>query len=600
VTLGSPASLWGLLAIPLLVALYLLRVRRREHTVSSILLWQRAAPAQAGSRPRRIERSLLLLLQILIAATIVAGLARPAVVGRAPAGADVLIVLDASMSMRARDAAPTRFDRARAEALDMVARLRPGQRAAVVLAALRPLLLAPLTPDRTRLRAALAAASPWDAVGDVAAAVTFAAAQQAPGRDGRVVVWTDAAHGALPALPHVLYRRLGTSDDNVGITRFRVLRDPGGTEALVRVQNFGGRDRDIPLDVQRAGTPIFRTVLSLPAGASSTIAFPVSGAGVLRARLEVHDALPEDDEAVAILDPTPLPSTLLVTPGNPYISRILALLPVARAAETHGIDPSTWTGFDVVILDRVTVGALPPGNYLIIGTVPPNLPVTASGLVPQPGVASWDRTDPVLRFVTLDGIRIDRALALAPEEGRVLAGGRVPLLWAYDGRGIRALLLGFALEDSDLPLHVAFPVLMANSLAWLAGGGSEMAPGDAFQLPAGGADEAVVTLPAGGRQRVRATDGMFVLPPFTHMGLYGVSRPSGDRWFAVGPGAAPAGLIRPGEVPGAGDSASRAAAGSAPSALLSDISLWPWCLLAALAAAAGEWALAMRRRAGDV
>ena len=315
--------------------------------------------------------------------------------------------------------------------------------------------------------------------------------------------------------------------------------------------------------------------------------------------LDVRDALPEDDEAVAIVDPAPLPSTLLVSPGNPYLARVLALLPVGRAAETRRVDPSTWAGFDVVILDRVTVGALPPGNYLIIGTVPPNLPATSSGLVPQPGVASWDRTDPVLRFVTLDGIRIDRALAFAPEEGRVLARGRVPLLWAYDGRGIRALLLGFALEDSDLPLHVAFPVLMANSLAWLAGGGSEIAPGEALQLPAGGADEAVLTLPEGGRQRVRAADGVFALPRFTRMGLYGVSRPSGDRWFAVGPGAATAGLIRPGEVPGPGDSAPRAAAGRASSALLGDISLWPWCLLAALVAAAGEWTLAVRRGAGD-
>ena len=38
-TLGVPGALWGLLAIPFMVLLYLLRVRRREQFVSSVLLW---------------------------------------------------------------------------------------------------------------------------------------------------------------------------------------------------------------------------------------------------------------------------------------------------------------------------------------------------------------------------------------------------------------------------------------------------------------------------------------------------------------------------------------------------------------------------------
>ncbi len=598
-TFDTPASLWGLLAIPLLVVLYLLRVRRREQTVSSILLWQRASPTPAGSRPhRRIERSLLLMLQMLTAAALVAGLARPAVVGRAPAGEDLLIVLDASLSMRARDGAPTRFDQARAEALDLVAHLRPGQKAGVVLAAPRPLLLAPLTQDSARLRAALVAASPWDTVGDVAGAVFFATAQKL-GPEGRILVWTDAAHGALPAVPRVVYRRLGTSDDNVGITRFRVLRDPGGTEALIRVENFGSRDRQVPLEVRRGAAPIYRTILSLSAGASRVITFPVAGAGVLRARLAVRDALLEDDEAVTILDPAPLPSTLLVSPGNPYITKVLGLLPLARAAETRSVDPFAWAGFGVVILDRVPTGPIPPGNYLLIGTVPPNLPISASGLVPRPGIATWDRADPVLRFITFDDVRVDRTLALVPEDGRVLAEGRVPILWAYEGQGIRALLLGFALGDSDLPLHVAFPLLVANSLAWLGGGGSEAAPGESPQVPAAGAAEAVLTTPEGARLRVRAVDGVFVFPPLTRMGLYRLAGAGQDRWFAVGPGPSPAGMIRPGEVPAPGIRSAQGAAGRVPEALLIRIPFWPWFLLAAIAAALGEWALATRRRGGD-
>src|SRR5205807_1410535 len=115
-------------------------------------------------------------------------------------------------------------------------------------------------------------------------------------------------------------------------------------------------------------------------------------------------------------------------------------------------------------------GPVPPGDYLMIDAVAPNIPAAAAGEVGGPRFATWDRTDPILHYVDLSGVRVARALALAPQGGRVLAGGDVPLLWAYEGGGIRALVLGFALQDSDLPQRVAFPILMANSLAGLGGG----------------------------------------------------------------------------------------------------------------------------------
>ncbi len=599
-TFGAPAALWGLLALPLFVLLYLLRVRRREQSVSSILLWRRSAPSLAASRPsRRIERSLLLLLQLLAVACLVVGLARPAVIGRGVAGRDIVLVLDGSLSMQARDVAPTRFDRARAEALEVVSRLAPGQRAAVVLAAPHPLLLAALTDDRRALAGALRAAAPWDAQGDVAAAVTLGAAQQSsPG--GQVLVWTDGARGALPSVAGVTYRIVGTSDDNVAIAEFRVLRDADGVRALVRVANDGGAARQVPLEVRLGDVVVYRRTVTVTPGDTWTTVFPVAGAGVLRARLDVHDLLPADDQATAVIDPTPLPSVLLVSRGSPYLEGMLRVLPVARAAETATVSPATWSRFGIVILDRVDVGTLPPGNYLAIGTVPSGLPVSASGVVSHPTVAAWDRDDPVLRFVDLSSVRIDRALALAPEGGRVLAEGAVPLVWAYDGGGVRIVILGFALEDSDLPLHVAFPILVQNSLAWLGGAIADARVGDDVEVPAGAAPAATLTDPGGGRAALRPVDGVFVLPPLVHAGLYRLSVPGGaDRVFAAQIGAPQASVIRPGPAPAGTSAAPVQGPAGVPQTVLVRVPLWPWLVAAAVAAVLAEWALATRRAGGD-
>jgi len=503
--------------------------------------------------------------------------------------------------MRARDVAPTRFDRARAEALALAARLGAGQRGAVVLAAPRPVLLAPLTGDRGSVETALRDAEPWDAAGDVAAAVTLAAAQR-PGPDGQIIVWTDAARGPLPALAHVTYRIVGTSDDNVGVTAFRVLRDPQQTEALVRVTNDGAAPRQVPLEVSLDDTVVYRAAIDVPARASRTTVFPVSGTGVLRARLRARDMLPDDDEAAAVLDPTPLPSVLLVSRGNPYLERVLRVLPVARALETRAVEPATWSRFGVVILDRMDTGPLPPGNYLVIGSVPPGLPVSASDVVTRPEIATWDREDPVLRFVDLGGVRIDRALALTPDGGRTLAAGPAPLLWAYDGRGVRVLLLAFGLEDSDLGLRVAFPILMTNSLAWLGGGIADARVGDEVQVPSGGADAATLAGPDGRRRELRPTAGVFVLPPFTRAGLYRLSTGGGTREFAVAIDSPGASVIRPGQAPApAGAAAAEPGPTTAgvPATVLVRVSLWPWLALVGLVALLGEWTLATRRHGGD-
>jgi Ca-activated chloride channel homolog len=591
VNLGVPAALWGLAAIPALIALYLLRVRRREQVVSSVLLWARSAPSWTAFRPsRRIERSLLLLLQVAAAAGLVLALAQPSVLGWAAGRGDVVLVLDASMSMRARDVAPTRFDRARAEARGVLARLGPDQRAALVLATARPIVLVPPARDRGRLGDALAAAEPWDVAGDVPGAVALAA-QLAPGPRREIVVWTDAARAPVPALPGVTARVLGTAGDNTAISAFRVVRGTEGASALIRVTNFGAHPVTAPLRVIHDGASLYAATLALGPGATRTVAFPVSGTGILRAHLDVRDALPDDKDATALLDPAPLPSVLLVGPEDPPLEALLRVAPVARAAATRDTDSRAWGGYDVVILDRAATGAVPPGRYLAIGTVPPNLPANPSGTVEAPDFATWDRGDPVLRFVDFTGVQVRRAMRLSPASGRVLAAGPTPLLWAYDGGGVRAIVVAFALADSDLPRHVAFPVLLSNSLAWLGGDASGLRAGDRFDVPAAGAADAVVVQPDGRRVRLHARDGIFSVP-LHRAGVYRVIASDGERQLSAALGSETAGLIAPG-------AAGRAEAAPAPARRAAHLAAWPWFVLLVAVAALGEWALATRRHGGD-
>src|SRR5258708_30789370 len=98
---------WSALAgaaifIPLLLILYFLKLRRREMTVPSTLLWRKAIQDLQVNAPfQRLRRNLLLLLQLLLLALLCLALSRP-VANFTPGAAKLtVILLDRSASMSA-------------------------------------------------------------------------------------------------------------------------------------------------------------------------------------------------------------------------------------------------------------------------------------------------------------------------------------------------------------------------------------------------------------------------------------------------------------------------------------------------------------------
>ena len=66
------------LLIPVIVAMYLLKLRREERTVSSTFLWQRMVRDVEANAPwQKARRNLLRLLQLLALLALMFALARP-------------------------------------------------------------------------------------------------------------------------------------------------------------------------------------------------------------------------------------------------------------------------------------------------------------------------------------------------------------------------------------------------------------------------------------------------------------------------------------------------------------------------------------------
>ena len=117
------ALIAGAIALPLLVALYFLKLKRRPMKVPSTLLWKRAVQDLQVNAPfQKIRNSLLLWVQLLLLALLLIVWARPAREAAVNTGDRVVLVIDRSASMNAADGpgGTTRLEQAKAAALELV------------------------------------------------------------------------------------------------------------------------------------------------------------------------------------------------------------------------------------------------------------------------------------------------------------------------------------------------------------------------------------------------------------------------------------------------------------------------------------------------
>src|SRR3954466_12468087 len=103
----------GALAGAIIVTLYILKLRRRPVSVPFEKLWERILrDKEATSLFSQLKRLLSLLLQLALLALMLLALGDPRPAANVLEGRNIVVLVDASASMKATDVAPSRIDSA--------------------------------------------------------------------------------------------------------------------------------------------------------------------------------------------------------------------------------------------------------------------------------------------------------------------------------------------------------------------------------------------------------------------------------------------------------------------------------------------------------
>ncbi len=514
-------SLWPLallLAVPVIIILYLLKPRGKDYRVSSNLLWaQLFRNQQSKTFLEKFIHNILMYLQILMILLLVLALMSPYLLRRGTGRGNVVLVLDTSGSMQ-HDTGEgrTRIEEAVEQVKNLVASSEDSAFSIVTSDCMGTNLLAVGVKDKQSLYAVLEQVQCCDGPGNLrgaegvvetlrstaarrstAAQPSDSAAAQEEGQSApaEVIVFTDG-NGAEDAMNFAAWfdaqvMVMGGPVDNVANNFLSYVEseaesdvesdleadaEAGGVSSIVCASSLTNySDADASLEISLYEGKKLREVRALTLGAGeTTLTFfePFAWQGEpLRSEIgsvsfdgkSQGDSLAEDNAAYAVAGQASRTEAVLVGSGNTYLEKAY------QAA----------AGMSLV---RVTAESQLPQGYQDVRIYDAGAGSIgwddACSLLFDDGKNAVGSAERVMLAVTDCDLTLGMSsLSLGVNKTRVY---EVPewgtgFLWAgkqcagYYGEhdGVKTVVVGFDIQESDFPLKAEFPIFISNAIHYL-------------------------------------------------------------------------------------------------------------------------------------
>jgi hypothetical protein len=553
--ISPSALLWTLPIAGAIVLMYILKLRRKDVVVSSTFLWRQVIrDVQANAPFQKLRKNLLLLLQLIVALLIIFALARPFRRFLALGGRNIVVIVDTSASMGATDVQPSRLEEAKRKAREIVRQQKPGDLIMILSASSRPQAVTGFTRESAELTRAIDSLTVHDTPTNMRDALNLAAdlvASRSGGESGVIDLISDGGFesqtgatspdGSLRyslanlnlGKTHVNFQPVGKRQNNVGITAVDFRRNLGAErtiQLLVVTHNYSPGAKRFNEEIYADDNLVEAHEVELAPDGEDTQPYdlpepdhPVK----MRVKLDVSDDMASDNVAALVLKPRKTLKALVVGRENLFLENALKVDPSVELSKTPQF--SSGKGYDVVIFYDAAPPKLPEGNYLFLHCVSDQAPVKIDGMMSNVQPADWDRDHPVMRYLDIGNERFGSALKAVPlgwgKELCVAESGS--LVVAGEKNKMRAVFVGFSLNESMFPLRVAFPIFIANSVRWLGTGSDDseigqVRTGEAVTIPAPpGADRLTIAKPDGSRRELKVNEqGGAIFDEVDETGLY--------------------------------------------------------------------------------
>lgn len=447
-----PLAFLGLLALPALAAIYLLRSRSRPQTVSSLMLWIDATRAREGGRIlKRMHVPLLLILELAVATLLVLAMTEPRL--RTGGAGPLVVVLDDSFSMQAGGGESPRQQALRT--VEGMLRDEPGVAARFILAGRRPGILGDRVQGAARAAEAL---ERWQCLSETSSLEAgIMLASQIGGPQARILVLTDRPSPEQLPDGRVVWRAFGRARPNAAIVHAARSTHGGRDRCLVEVANFAKRSREITvmLRTEPAGTATGRRVSLGPARREPLFFDLPPGTQVVRVSL-ARDTL-DFDNGVVLLPERARPVRVALNVNDELLREA-----IRQALDATGRARLVPRRPELLVTDSAPPASLPDDTWTVRFVVDKEARAYVGPFV-------VDRAHPLCSGLDLGGV-IWAAATKPPLPGAdVISVGNVSLVTETsraDGR--RDVRIRLKPDLSNLTRSANWPVLLCNLLDYRA------------------------------------------------------------------------------------------------------------------------------------
>lgn len=485
--LDKPAlAALGLLLV--VIVLYILRMPRLRLALSS-LSFLRQVQADARRRQRRLRTFLSLALQALILSLLAFSAARPLISSGQLQERRILLVMDVSASMRARDGKDglTRFDEAKARAREIIHRMEHGDRMLLIAADREARIVQQFEKDRRTLYRTLDAMQAGFQSTDLAQAFDLVTEVARPLADPQVFLLSDGADTLevekyRDIMARTRFLAVGRERGNIGFVSFSARRNMDSERdfsSLVSLQNTHDQQAKVALKLSIAQKTVDVRELTLPPGETVSEMYEKTllVGGPYKAEITLLDEgisepFGADDVAHEWIPKAERVKVLVIAPEDELGGYLDAAMSANIGLQGYRITPEKYrVNYDVeaMIFYNWMPQELPSCHLIFVNTRDKNPAVeVAAGVALRPVMRNWDRTHPLMNYIGLENLLLAQALSVKGSAWMEAVARTVqtPIILAGRRGPQKMVFISFDPKSSDFPFRLAFPVLVSNSLLW--------------------------------------------------------------------------------------------------------------------------------------
>ncbi|MBS4217922.1 VWA domain-containing protein [Bacillus sp. FJAT-49711] len=442
---------------------YMFRKRYENKKIPSNILWEQVMNEwQASPWIDKLQRNLLLFLQLLILFLLMLALVRPYWMAKGIVGDHIIIVIDTSASMSALHDGLSRFDEAKREISTIIKDIG-NQEVTIIAAGSAPTLLINKETNIEKIHNVVDEINLSYEYSDMDKAIRLANSL-AVNEESSLFIFSDSVKKEdlkdISETTPISVFNMGKDGENVSLKSFGIGEKDHIITGISVIENQSNEQKTAILQINSNENILFEEKVELAPGEQKFVRIPkLPAIDYYKAIIYVEDDYSVDNALIAINQPS-LSKVYLVGDISPFIMKGLENIGY-ETIQIKEADINTDLSDGIVVVENLPMKKWPKRPLLAIT---PNK-------VKEIRIQSEIKTekDPVFQYVNFNNTYVQSAFTGNENNIPVIASSAdIPLIQKGTANGFSAIVIQFSIEKSDWPLQTGFPIFLYQSFQWLA------------------------------------------------------------------------------------------------------------------------------------